>query len=385
MITASKFTSGGMSKLIDIEGIGPEERDLLEAAGWTEPRAIASADLADLSAELEKANRILKITAVTPDRATVAEWIRQAAASLGEEVVILLDDEEPVEVDEAAEEALAEVSGPVNFEADRDIAAMLDKAPLALPIPARFLAGQGIPPVEIPVAPLLNRAMGDLDVRVDADTVRRPIPALREAKPRSSSAVVKVAEPVVTGRRGIDTAKVRTLEEAQNAPRVEAASSQAVAADDRVSLIRSPLPETNAKRKPTSRFYIRGVLHDRPFRVWFGGFFAVLVQLLLPLAFIAAPLLILSEQSEANFGWVPKWIIAFPLALPVAGLLYLLCSAGAKCRVCGQRLYVPKHCLKNAKAHHLPLIGHIGALALHVMIFRWFKCTFCGTAIRIKK
>ncbi len=374
-----------MSKLIDIEGIGPEERDLLEAAGWAEPRAIATADLADLSAELEKANRILKIAAVTPDRATVAEWIRKAAASLGEEVVIPPVDEEPVEVDEAAEEALAVVSGPVNFEADRDIAAMLDKAPFALPIPARLLAGQGIPPAEVPVAPLLNRAMGDLDVRVDADAVKRPIPALREAKPRPAPAVVKAAEPVVTGRRGIDTAKVRTLEEAQSAPPVKAPSSQAAVANDRVSLIRAPLPETNARRKPSSRFYIRGVLHDRPFRVWFGGFFAVLLQLLLPLAFIAAPLLILSQQSEANFGWVPKWIIAFPMALPFAGLLYLFCSVGAKCRVCGQRLYVPKHCLKNSKAHHLPLIGHIGALALHVMVFRWFKCTFCGTAIRIKK
>jgi hypothetical protein len=46
---------------------------------------------------------------------------------------------------------------------------------------------------------------------------------------------------------------------------------------------------------------------------------------------------------------------------------------------------VPKHCLKNRKAHHLPLLGHIGAVALHVMTFKWFNCTFCGTAIRIKK
>jgi hypothetical protein len=46
---------------------------------------------------------------------------------------------------------------------------------------------------------------------------------------------------------------------------------------------------------------------------------------------------------------------------------------------------VPKHCLKNKKAHHLPMLGYIGALALHVMTFKWFNCTFCGTSIRIKK
>jgi hypothetical protein len=48
-------------------------------------------------------------------------------------------------------------------------------------------------------------------------------------------------------------------------------------------------------------------------------------------------------------------------------------------------MYVPKHCLKNRKAHHLPLFGYIGAVALQVMVFKWYNCTFCGTSIRIKK
>lgn len=378
-----------MSTLLEIEGIGPGERDLLEAAGWTDTRAIATANLKDLSAEIEKANRILKLVPVTPDRATIAGWIRTAAELLGEAVAVPgdadVETEVPEGIDAAAEEALARVTGPVNFESNRGVAVMLEKAAFAVPIPAKILAEQGISPSEIPVAALMSQANGDLDVRVAEDAASKAIPGAKEAKPKLVSNPVTAAEPASASRRGIDTAKVKTLEEAQAAPVVKTPSTKVVDPNDRLALLRAPLPETNARRKPGSRFYIRGVLHDRPLRVWFGGFFAVLGQVLIPLALISAPLLILSQQDEVRFGWVPPWVIAFPLALPVVGLLYLIVSTGAKCRVCGQRLYVPKHCLKNSKAHHLPVIGHIGALALHVMIFKWFKCTFCGTAIRIKK
>jgi hypothetical protein len=87
----------------------------------------------------------------------------------------------------------------------------------------------------------------------------------------------------------------------------------------------------------------------------------------------------------ADFAWVPHWIIVFPISLLVLGILYALVGSRAKCRVCAQRMYVPKQCLKNKKAHHLPLFGYIGAVAMHVIAFRWFNCTFCGTSIRIKK
>lgn len=380
-----------MSTLLEIEGIGPGERDLLEAAGWTDTRAIATADLKDLSAELEKANRILKLVPVTPDRATIAGWIRMAAELLGEPVAVPDSPEgseageAAEEIDAAAEKISARVTGPVNEEADRGIALMLEKAAFAVPIPARILTEQGISPSEIPVAAWVNQANGDLDVKGGANAAAKRIPEAKEAKTKLVSNPVMAGEPASASRRGIDTAKVKTLEEAQAAPVVKSPSSKLVDPNDRLALLRAPLPETNARRKPGSRFYIRGVLHDRPFRVWFGGLFAVLGQVLIPLALISAPLLILSQQDEVRFGWVPPWLIGFPLALPVVGLLYLFVSTGAKCRVCGQRLYVPKHCLKNSKAHHLPVIGHIGALALHVMIFKWFKCTFCGTAIRIKK
>jgi hypothetical protein len=252
-----------------------------------------------------------------------------------------------------------------------------------------MLAERGITPSEIPVAALLNRALGDLEVRVFVERPqRKDLPGNPAAGRRSTaSAAVQVADTgLSSGRRGFDASRVRTIEEAQgDDPPVRAASSKSGMEDDRIALLRAPRPQTNAGRKPGSRFYIRGVLHDRPLVVWFGGFFLILMQLCVPLALVGAPLLILSEQMPEKFAWVPGWIIAFPIALPVLGIIYALLGTRAKCRVCAQRMYVPKHCLKNKKAHHLPLLGYIGAVALHVMVFKWYNCTFCGTSIRIKK
>ena len=416
-----------MSKLIHIEGIGSDEVELLEATGWTDPHALAKANPELLVKEITAANEMLRIVARTPERQTVEHWISSAARFLDPTVPkkrrsrgrpAVADDasakparrggrksakvavpdmpvveeapaELPVAAVDSGEAALEALTGPVNFEAEPDVIEMLSVAPFALPIPARTLAEKGIAPSEIPVAPLLNRALGDLDVRVTVERPRRKdLPAApADGRRAGAAAAVQVADLGFSfGRRGFDPSKIRTIEDAQgDAPLVRVATAKAGPEDERLTLLRSPRPETNAGRDPGSRFYIRGVLHDRPFLVWFGGLFVVLLQLCIPLAVIAAPLLILSDQVPEKFSWVPGWVIAFPIALPVLALLYGLVGARAKCRVCAQRMYVPKHCLKNRKAHHLPLLGHIGAVALHVMVFKWFNCTFCGTSIRIKK
>jgi hypothetical protein len=432
-----------MAKLIDIEGIGPDDAELLEATGWADAHALAKADPEVLTREIADANAMLKLVARTPERRKVERWIAAAARAVDPDIPKLSRARRPASAvveahpdrprrkrsaeengraatstqtveedlslpekavaeeereaalataaaeDHSGEEALAAVAGPVNFEADPDVAEMLAVAPFALPMPARQLAEKGIAPSEIAVAPLLNRALGDLDVRVYVErSSRKDLPGAPVSNRRTTAtAAVQVADVGFSmGRRGFDSTKIRTIEDAQgDAPPVRAASTSAVPQDERINLLRTPLEKTNRGRKPSSRFYIRGVLHDRPLRIWFGGLITILLQLTIPLAIIAAPLLILSNEKPEDFSWVPAWVIAFPLALPVLGVLYAFVSSGAKCRVCAQRLYWPKHCLKNRKAHHLPLLGYIGAVALHVMVFRWFNCTFCGTAIRIKK
>lgn len=414
-----------MSELINIDGIGTDEAELLVATGWTDVHALARADIEVLLKEIKAANEMLRIVPRTPERKKVERWISSAGRLLEPGAVKKRGAKAPAESSTATPEKprrasrakavpkdplpatraenhgapappvdsgeaeLQALSGPVNFEAEPDVVEMLAVAPFAIPIPARMLAERGIPPSEIAVAPVLNRAFGDIEVRVVVEKPRRKdLPAAPAVSRRSTaSGAVQVADlGFSVGRRGFDASKVRTIEEAQgDAPPVRAASTKSGMDDERIALLRAPRPETNAGRKPGSKFYIRGVLHDRPYVVWFGGVILILLQLCLPLAVIGAPLLILSDEMPEKFAWVPSWIIAFPIALPLLGILFAFVSTRAKCRVCAQRMYVPKHCLKNKKAHHLPLFGYIGAVAMHVVTFRWYNCTFCGTSIRIKK
>ena len=424
-----------MSELINIDGIGTDEAELLVATGWTDVHALAGADIDLLLREISAANEMLRIVPRTPERKKVERWVasagrlldpaasgspsKRAARSRPAAAPVThapetesakpkragrakakkfeaapapsasTPDAATMPAEDAGEAALKALSGPVNFEAEPDVMEMLAVAPFALPIPARMLAEKGIAPSEIAVAPVLNRAFGDMEVRVVVEKPQRKDLPAGQSGGRRALAVssVQVADlGFSSGRRGFDAAKVRTIEEAQgDAPPVRASSTKSGMEDDRIALLRAPRPETNAGRKPGSAFYIRGVLHDRPYVVWFGGVFLILLQICIPLSVIAAPLLILSDQMPADFAWVPRWIIAFPIALPVLGIFYALIGTRAKCRVCAQRMYVPKQCLKNKKAHHLPLFGYIGAVAMHVVAFRWYNCTFCGTSIRIKK
>jgi len=401
-----------MSELLTIEGIASDEVELLEATGWTDLNAVARANVDVLVREMAKANDMLRIVARAPEHKKVERWIASAASLVGsprggrggkdrsartaaEEVPANAALPEPtvtVVEEQADPEEIPAVAVPVNFEADPEVMVMLAAAPVALPLPARMLAEQGISPSEIAIAPVLNHAEGDLDVRVvvpvSGEEEEAHIPDGPQGSRRSQAgAAVQIRDSnPVSGRRGIDSSRVRTLEEYQGeTPPPRASATRSGMEDDRIALLRSPRPETNKGRNPNSKFYIRGVLHDQPLKVWFGGLAAVLLQLCIPLAVVAAPMLILLDQLPDKFSWVPKWIIAFPIAVPVLGLFYALVSTRAKCRVCAQRIYVPKHCLKNRKAHHLPFLGYIGALALHVITFKWFNCTFCGTSIRIKK
>jgi hypothetical protein len=161
--------------------------------------------------------------------------------------------------------------------------------------------------------------------------------------------------------------------------------STETANEERISLIRGPRVETNRGRDPRSRFYIRGVLHSHPISLIAGAFFTLVLWFLLPLAIISSVLLLLSREMSADFGWVPKWILAFPVGLPVCGLAYLFWGVNGRCRICGQKMFVPRMCLKNSKAHHVRGLGYIIPVCIHILLFKWFRCTYCGTPVRLKK
>jgi hypothetical protein len=106
---------------------------------------------------------------------------------------------------------------------------------------------------------------------------------------------------------------------------------------------------------------------------------------LFPIGVIAGFLLPLSDLLPLYFGWVPTWFLVFPASLPLVGIAYLIWGMGGSCRICGQKQFLPKVCLKNSKAHHIRGLGHIVPVCIHMLLFKWFRCTYCGTPVRLKK
>ncbi len=355
-----------MSQLLTIPGIGESSLELLEAAGFLDVESIARTNTDELANELKRANSILRIAGETPSRDVVAGWISTARDIAG------IQDEE---------ERLVAREAPVDHEGSPQMAAMLEAAPFAIPLPARLLMARQLAVSDIPAAILLNNYSGDLDVRTG-----RWLPGAQLAKAKTNTASANYIRLSEGGgqRLEIDTTRVRSTDDVGQ-PMVRLPAVKTSPANDRVALIRAPRTETNKGRNPQSRRYIRGVLHSHPWSITAGAFVTILLFVATPLAMISALLLLLSGEMPNDFGWVPGWIIMFPLILPLFGLCYLIWGMGGSCRICGQNLFRHGRHRKNTRAHRITGLGYIFPLCLHILLFRWFRCPHCGTPVRLKE
>ncbi|RYD27193.1 MAG: DUF4332 domain-containing protein [Verrucomicrobiaceae bacterium] len=355
-----------MTNLSSIPGIGKSSLELLEAAGFPDAESLAKAGVDELAKELERANTILQIAKKAPGRSNVEKWISSARELTG-----------------APEDNAPKVAMPVNYEDSASVVKMLNDAPFAIPLPAKLLVDHQLGVGDIPPGILLNRYSGDLEVRVEDR-----VPAPKHGRPSVPSSSVRMADSVrmaepAPSRLEIDTSRIKPID-ALSGPAPRTKTTKAME-DDRVALIRAPRVGTNKGRNPNSRLYIRGVLHSHPISIAIGALITLVLMVMLPTGIISAALLLFSSEMPEKFGWVPKWLLVFPLALPVLGLIYLIWGARGSCRICGQKLFVPRMCLKNTKAHHIRGLGHIVPLCFHILLFKWFRCTYCGTPVRLKK
>lgn len=240
----------------------------------------------------------------------------------------------------------------VNYEQSEEVQKMLKVAPFALPLPVEALKENRVAVADIPEGHLLNGYAGDLEVRV------------------SSNAPV---------------AKTRGLEAYRKTPRAEKSVSEWSSGAKEASLVTTPLPATNRGRNPNSRWFIRGVLHNHPMHLRLGAFATFLIVWLVPAGVVSAVLLILSSEMPKHFEWVSPQLVWIPAALTVVGTIYLIFGLSSKCCICNQKLFIYRSKLKNAKAHHLPGLGYVLPLCVHLILFRWFRCAHCGTPVRLKK
>ena len=83
----------------------------------------------------------------------------------------------------------------------------------------------------------------------------------------------------------------------------------------------------------------------------------------------------------------PKYMIPMVSIIGVfllVGLIHLIINSKVRCRVCSCPLFYSQRCYKNKKAHLVNGIGYVASLALHIVVFQWFRCMYCGTAIRLR-
>jgi hypothetical protein len=130
-----------------------------------------------------------------------------------------------------------------------------------------------------------------------------------------------------------------------------------------------------------SRFVRRGVVHPRPLHTWIGALVSVLWRLSFVTGIAAFIYLIVQVENPGDYT---KQVIQGSIVLLVLGCMQLHFAGRSRCRICSCNLFFSKNCLKNRKAHHLPGIGYVASLSLHLLLFGWFRCMYCGTAIRLR-
>ncbi|MDB4526931.1 hypothetical protein OAV21_01855 [bacterium] len=131
------------------------------------------------------------------------------------------------------------------------------------------------------------------------------------------------------------------------------------------------------KRMPIWR--IRGVKHPDGLKVYITAlitFIAIVLTLATVIIGVIFPFYPELEDYRMEFGGLFLVTLFF-------GVLYLFSAIGMRCRVCSCHLYYSRRCHKNKKAHRILGGFPMFAQVLHILLWRWFWCMYCGTAVRL--
>ncbi len=244
--------------------------------------------------------------------------------------------------------------------------------------PESTMMENGVHVSDVPDGLPLDRDSASPDIHSgDTDTPKADLPARRR-----TIVVESISKPLV--RQSFAPISAQPASPAIKKGR-RVATSKTGHEEDRDALMRAPRADTNLGKNPESRTYIRGVLHPHPWQLRFGAVFSLLLLINLPAAVISALLLLASRESPDSFAWVPAWLLAFPLALPLTCYGYLLWGFTGKCRICKQKLFIHQGALKHVNAHRIPGLGYVVPLSLHLLAFHWFRCSSCGASVRLRK
>lgn len=351
-----------MKPIHDIEDMQPEAIELLEAAGYMDAKTIFDHKISDITAELVKANNVLEIIDTEPTRTLVLQWLKPLEKKFGKEI-----DEGGVEIDS---DVLIEPKEILN-------------TPFAIPVSENFIKEHHIDLQEIPqgtvrfldkeqaTAYFSNEEAAPVNYKVVADQ-----PLSKESKNKEKEKSSLFSDAVFKGKDSeiLDKKRILKMETFKN----EGSTVAPVDRPDGINLTKTTRKETNAGVSPESRFYIKGVLHKNVARFKSGCLAFIAVNILILLSFAITSLVLVDREQY----W---WAVWAPLLGVLAIIIYFSSAQNASCPICNQRQFAPKRCLKHKSAHHWPIFGYMLPTAIHALFFKWFRCIFCGTSVRLKE
>lgn len=338
-----------MTQLSLIDGLEPSLENLLHRCGVHSAEELARQGSAALCLKLGRIDEDEPIEGGVPDALEVVRWI-QLARNL------------------------------VDGEASNPSPAVV--SPLAKPVVRRL---EDVPEV--------------VAVRRPAAVVAAPLPVLPVPEAVRNEAIAKAA-PVVIRPLQMPThevmrrpapepvAKESTRQQFRDFQSYEAGEAGVdplprKPADDEEEVDASLRRMNGAPGAAVPRLVRRGVPHPRPYFLIFSALIVLSWRLLFLAVVVGTPVVlwpafVLGDLSQL---WWFLWVI---VAWVVSCVFYLFFPLRARCRVCTNQFFWSKRCMKNNKAHRIPGLGLVGSAALHALLFGWFRCMYCGTAIRIK-
>ena len=366
-----------------IPGLGKFSIDLLGAVGIENSSQLAQADPDILHLDLTKANNVLVLRESSPSPKEVISWIERAREITG-------------------------IEGS-QFDSDLDQLAEIEEMLVAIPVHGRRLAEQGIKVTDVPVMETVVSGMKEKktlprtppitnpkrEFRPDADPAEKLVPLRRNVpeRPRFSKknplAIpedVPKGPPASKGNSFAIPEEVPLLQDVPEGPPASKRNSFAISEekpqiaplvskrkqDVRVSVSKG----LNAGKKLHSRTFIRGVLNPHIWRMRISSFITLLMFVLMPASLTALGMVMKTKNL---------WWFAVPAVFLVIFFFYLTVASRMKCRVCGQPVFSPKSCRKHIKAHRSRMFGYIIPTSIHMILFHWFRCTYCGTSVRLRK
>lgn len=272
----------------------------------------------------------------------------------------------------------SDVFGADIEELDPGYKALLDSAVEALPIQiteSRAYPMHGSTNTDdIPEAvPLESIPAGVKKTAPLASTGRSVSPGVRRVNALPQKRQLLVDEPVETPLP-IDTSKFGRMDEFREGKfKVEPLER---VPGERVES--APVPRPKFMDGELPRSVERGLKHPQPNVVRITAVLLLLTKLLLLATIIICPIAAIAGREKfIAIAWIP-------ISLFGIGLLFLIFARKCRCRVCSCHFFFVKRCFKHRSAHRIRILGFAGSAALHVLLFRWMRCMYCGTAIRMR-